>query len=72
MLYTDGLIEHRPHSLAEGLAPVIATLTAITAAQPSSRSPTCSARLHPANPDDDTCILAARPAAETHPPSPPR
>jgi serine phosphatase RsbU (regulator of sigma subunit) len=60
MLYTDGLIEHRSHTPAEGLAPVIATLDRITAS--GSRQPLADllAQLRRANPEDDTCILAVR------------
>jgi serine phosphatase RsbU (regulator of sigma subunit) len=60
VLYTDGLIEHRSHTLAEGLAPVVATLNRLSAAR--SRQPLADllAELRTANPDDDTCILAAR------------
>jgi serine phosphatase RsbU (regulator of sigma subunit)/PAS domain-containing protein len=57
--YTDGLIEHRDHSLADGLARVIATLNrAIAAGQPLVDLLT---QLPRANPDDDTCVLVARP-----------
>jgi serine phosphatase RsbU (regulator of sigma subunit) len=59
LLYTDGLVEHRDRSLREGLAPVIATLNRISAArQPLA---TLLAELRRANPDDDTCVVAARP-----------
>ncbi|GAA2899572.1 hypothetical protein Acy02nite_60750 [Actinoplanes cyaneus] len=60
LFYTDGLIEHRRHTLAEGLAPVIATLNDISAS--GSRQPLADllSRLRRANPDDDTCILAVR------------
>jgi serine phosphatase RsbU (regulator of sigma subunit) len=60
MFYTDGLIEHRSHTAAEGLAPVIATLNRITAS--GSRQPLADllAQLRRANPEDDTCILAVR------------
>jgi serine phosphatase RsbU (regulator of sigma subunit) len=60
VLYTDGLIEHPAHTLAEGLAPVIATLNEITAESGEQPLADFLARLRRANPDDDTCILAAR------------
>ncbi|MFI7599396.1 SpoIIE family protein phosphatase [Actinoplanes sp. NPDC049681] len=73
LFYTDGLIEHRRHTLAEGLAPVIATLNDIAIS--SSRQPLADllARLRRANPDDDTCILAVRhhPSAPTQSPDSP-
>jgi serine phosphatase RsbU (regulator of sigma subunit) len=61
LFYTDGLIEHRRHSLAEGLVPVIETLNRISTAD--SRQPLAEllAQLRRANPDDDTCILAVQP-----------
>ncbi|MCM4078876.1 SpoIIE family protein phosphatase [Paractinoplanes hotanensis] len=67
LFYTDGLIEHRRHTLAEGLAPVITTLDDISAS--GSRQPLADLlmRLRRANPEDDTCILAVR----HHTPVPP-
>jgi serine phosphatase RsbU (regulator of sigma subunit) len=62
LLYTDGLIEHRDRSLAEGRAPVIATLNEISAAGMQQPLAVLLARLPRANPNDDTCILAVRPA----------
>lgn len=56
VLYTDGLVEHRDHSRGDGLAPVLATLNRIA----TSDSEHPLAELRRANPDDDTCILAAR------------
>jgi serine phosphatase RsbU (regulator of sigma subunit) len=61
LFYTDGLIEHRHRPLLEGLAPVISTLDRITASQRSRPLAELLAELHQANPDDDTCLLAARP-----------
>jgi serine phosphatase RsbU (regulator of sigma subunit) len=61
LLYTDGLVEHRDRSLREGLAPVIATLGRISAARQPQPLATLLAELRRANPDDDTCVLAARP-----------
>ncbi|WP_199753005.1 SpoIIE family protein phosphatase [Actinoplanes sp. ATCC 53533] len=63
VLYTDGLIEHRSHSLEEGLAPVMATLNRVCAAHRPLDF--LVAELRTANPDDDTCILAARRSAAT-------
>ena len=61
VLYTDGLVENRTQGLGDGLAPVIATLNRITAAGSPQPLADLLGRLHRANPDDDTCILAARP-----------
>jgi len=61
LFYTDGLIEHRHRPLLEGLTPVIGTLNRITADRPSQPLAELLAELHQANPDDDTCLLAARP-----------
>jgi serine phosphatase RsbU (regulator of sigma subunit) len=60
VLYTDGLIEHRAHTLAEGLAPVTAALNEITAESREQPLADFLAGLRRANPEDDTCILAAR------------
>ncbi|GGQ43058.1 SpoIIE family protein phosphatase [Couchioplanes azureus] len=60
LFYTDGLIEHRRHTLAEGLAPVIATLNDISASGSSQPLADLLSRLRRANPDDDTCLLAVR------------
>jgi serine phosphatase RsbU (regulator of sigma subunit) len=58
LFFTDGLIERRHHSLEEGLAPVIATLNDVSAGRPLDE---LLSRLRRANPDDDTCLLIARP-----------
>jgi serine phosphatase RsbU (regulator of sigma subunit) len=63
MLYTDGLIEHRSHTAAEGLAPVVATLDRISASGSNQPLADLLAQLRRANPEDDTCVLAARRAA---------
>ena len=60
LLYTDGLVEKRDRSFAEGLAPVIDTLNRITAERSPQPLADLLAQLHQANPDDDTCILAVR------------
>jgi serine phosphatase RsbU (regulator of sigma subunit) len=65
VLYTDGLVEHRDRSLQEGLAPVIATLDDVSVNQPGQPLAALLSRLHRANPDDDTCIVAARPLSTT-------
>jgi hypothetical protein len=62
LLYTDGLIEHRDRSLDEGRAPVIAILNGISAIGTPQPLAELLARLPRANPNDDTCILAIRPA----------
>ena len=60
LLYTDGLIEHRGRSLDDGLATVIAAIDESVAASPERPLNEILGRLRRANPDDDTCILAAR------------
>ncbi|WP_240670362.1 SpoIIE family protein phosphatase [Actinoplanes solisilvae] len=61
LLYTDGLVEHRDRDLDDGLARVIATVDEAVRASPGQPLTQLLARLRQANPDDDTCILAARP-----------
>ena len=61
LLYTDGLIEHRTKSTAEGFAPVIETLNRADGHQPLTE---LVGRLRRANPQDDTCILALRPVPD--------
>ncbi|MEV0629235.1 SpoIIE family protein phosphatase [Nonomuraea wenchangensis] len=61
LLYTDGLVEHRRRNLDEGLAPVLAVLDRITAEPAPHPLADLLKQLRHANPDDDTCILAARP-----------
>ena len=58
LLYTDGLIEERHKTTAEGLIPVIHTLNNHGAGPIVD----LVRRFRRANPDDDTCILALRPA----------
>jgi serine phosphatase RsbU (regulator of sigma subunit) len=60
LFYTDGLIEHRHRPLLDGLTPVIGTLDRITAKSRPQPLADLLAELHQANPDDDTCLLAAR------------
>ncbi|WP_433824866.1 SpoIIE family protein phosphatase [Actinoplanes sp. CA-015351] len=64
LLYTDGLVEHRGQSLDAGLDTVIATVDEAVRAAPLRPLAELVARLRRANPDDDTCILAARPQPE--------
>jgi serine phosphatase RsbU (regulator of sigma subunit) len=61
LMYTDGLLERRDRSIADGLAAAVETLTRVSA---GSAQPLVDLLdgLRPANPDDDTCLLAARPA----------
>ena len=61
LLYTDGLVEHRRRGPDDGLASVIATVDEAVRASPGQPLAQLLARLRRANPDDDTCILAARP-----------
>jgi serine phosphatase RsbU (regulator of sigma subunit) len=60
VLYTDGLVEHRERSLAEGLAPVIAALDEVSAGAGPEPLADLLSRLRRANPGDDTCVLAAQ------------
>jgi len=62
LLYTDGLVEHRLRGVDDGLASVMAEMDAAVRASPQQPLAQLLARLQQANPDDDTCILAARPA----------
>jgi serine phosphatase RsbU (regulator of sigma subunit)/PAS domain-containing protein len=61
LLYTDGLVEHRRRGLDVGLDTVIATVDDAVRASPEQPLAELLGRLRRANPDDDTCILAARP-----------
>ncbi len=63
LFYTDGLVEHRRRSLEEGLASVIRTVDDAIGSRPHQPLTALLARLHRANPEDDTCVLAARPLA---------
>ncbi|GLW28495.1 PP2C family protein-serine/threonine phosphatase [Actinoplanes regularis] len=62
LLYTDGLVEHRGQSLDAGLDAVIATVDDTVRSAPHQPLAELVGRLRRANPDDDTCILAARPS----------
>jgi len=61
LLYTDGLIEHRGRGPEGGLDAVLTALDQSVAADPAQPLGPLLNRLRRANPDDDTCILAARP-----------
>ncbi|MEU4242741.1 SpoIIE family protein phosphatase [Actinoplanes sp. NPDC026619] len=61
LLYTDGLVEHRHRGPDDGLAQVIRTVDEAVHASPQQPLAQLLARLQQTNPDDDTCILAARP-----------
>jgi serine phosphatase RsbU (regulator of sigma subunit) len=61
LLYTDGLIEHRRRSLDEGLDAVVTAVDHAVAVAPRQPLGSLLDRLRRANPDDDTCVLAARP-----------
>ncbi|MEV4704445.1 SpoIIE family protein phosphatase [Actinoplanes sp. NPDC049316] len=61
LCYTDGLVEHRHRSLDDGLEAVIRAVDESVRASPRQPLGELLARLRQANPDDDTCILAARP-----------
>lgn len=60
VFYTDGLIERRGRTLDEGLQPVLRTLNQLTARQRPTPLSDLLSQLRRANPNDDTCILAAR------------
>ncbi|WP_433379402.1 PP2C family protein-serine/threonine phosphatase [Actinoplanes sp. CA-142083] len=67
VLYTDGLVENRSGGVGEGLGRLIELLDSLSAsAQPMEDF---LSRLRRANPDDDTCVLTARPHSR---PSDPR
>jgi serine phosphatase RsbU (regulator of sigma subunit) len=59
LLYTDGLVEERSRTLADGLAPVIAALDEVSAGGAAEPLGDVLSRLRRANPGDDTCVLAA-------------
>jgi serine phosphatase RsbU (regulator of sigma subunit) len=61
LLYTDGLVEQRHRGPDIGLDTVIAAVDDAVRAAPEQPLAEMLARLRRANPDDDTCILAARP-----------
>jgi serine phosphatase RsbU (regulator of sigma subunit) len=61
LFYTDGLVEHRRRGPDDGLAALTAAIDEAVAASPAQPMSALLERLHRANPDDDTCILAARP-----------
>ncbi len=65
LFYTDGLIEHRHRGVDDGLPAVIAAVDDAVRASPERPLGELLGRLRQANPDDDTCILAARPATGT-------
>jgi serine phosphatase RsbU (regulator of sigma subunit) len=65
LLYTDGLVEHRRRGPDDGLDAVIGVLDEAVAASPSQPLGVLLERLRRTNPDDDTCILAARPGTGT-------
>jgi serine phosphatase RsbU (regulator of sigma subunit) len=62
LLYTDGLLERRDRTIADGLTAVIDTLNRVSAQRSAQPLAELLDRLPPPNPDDDTCLLALRPA----------
>jgi serine phosphatase RsbU (regulator of sigma subunit) len=64
LLYTDGLVERPGRTVTEGLDEVVAAVTDAMTSAPEQPLARLIGRLHQANPDDDTCIVAARPLAE--------
>jgi hypothetical protein len=67
VLYTDGLVEHRSLPLDEGLATLINSVDEAIASSPDQPLVALLGRLQRANPEDDTCILAARPTTMSTP-----
>jgi serine phosphatase RsbU (regulator of sigma subunit) len=65
LFYTDGLVEHRDRSLAQGLAPVIAVLNQTSTSGSQQPLVELLGQLRRANHDDDTCILALRPIPDS-------
>jgi serine phosphatase RsbU (regulator of sigma subunit) len=63
LLYTDGLVEHRRRGPDDGLAQAIRVVEEAVRLSPEQPLGQLLAGLRQANPDDDTCILAARPAS---------
>jgi serine phosphatase RsbU (regulator of sigma subunit) len=61
LLYTDGLVERRGRSIDEGLAQVMETVAEAISTDPGQPLARLLGLLRQANPDDDTCVLAARP-----------
>jgi serine phosphatase RsbU (regulator of sigma subunit) len=61
LLYTDGLVERRGRSIDEGLAQVMDTVAEAIASDPGQPLARLLGLLRQANPDDDTCVVAARP-----------
>ncbi|MEV6495663.1 SpoIIE family protein phosphatase, partial [Actinoplanes sp. NPDC051633] len=62
LLYTDGLVEHRRRGPDDGLQTVMDAMDEAVRAAPERPLGELLDRLRQANPDDDTCILAVRPA----------
>ena len=62
LLYTDGLVEHRRRGPDDGLQTVMDAMDESVRASPARPLGELLDRLRQANPDDDTCILAVRPA----------
>lgn len=64
LCYTDGLVEHRRRGPDDGLASVMHAVDEAVAAAPGRPLGQLLSRLRQANPEDDTCILAARPITD--------
>jgi serine phosphatase RsbU (regulator of sigma subunit) len=61
IMYTDGLVEHRNRTLDDSLSAVMTTVDEAIAGNPDQPLAALLGRLRRANPEDDTCVLAARP-----------
>jgi serine phosphatase RsbU (regulator of sigma subunit) len=70
LLYTDGLVERRGRSIDEGMERVAQTVAEAIATAPEQPLARLLGQLRQANPDDDTCMVAARPLASRRPPPP--
>jgi serine phosphatase RsbU (regulator of sigma subunit) len=60
LLYTDGLVERPGRTVNEGLGQVVKAIADAIPAVSDQPLTQLLAGLHQANPEDDTCVLAAR------------
>jgi PAS domain S-box-containing protein len=64
LMYTDGLVERRGRSIDEGVVQVMDTVAEAIATEPGQPLARLLGLLRQANPDDDTCVVAARPLVD--------